>query len=158
PHRPEPALTTALSARNPKVQRLRRLSAKRTERAAEGAFVVEGWKLVDEALVAGFPLEAVFVAEGAAERLPVTAVPVYEVDERALAAALDAATPQGVAAIARLPRPDVALDASSGPLVVLVGVSDPGNAGALVRTAEAAGCGAVLFTDRSVDAYAPKCV
>jgi TrmH family RNA methyltransferase len=41
---------------------------------------------------------------------------------------------------------------------VLCGVSDPGNAGTLLRIAEAAGLGAVLFSDGSVDPYSPKCV
>jgi TrmH family RNA methyltransferase len=96
-------LTTALSARNAKVQRLRRLAAQRRERAEEGAFVVEGWKLVEEALATGFALEAVFVAANAVDRELSTDVPVHVVEERALASALDTTTPQGVAAIARIP-------------------------------------------------------
>src|SRR5690606_19426236 len=49
--------------------------------------------------------------------------------------------------------------AAAGPLaLVLVGVSDPGNAGTLLRSAEAAGGGAVLFCDGAVDPYGPKCV
>ena len=152
-------MTSALSARNPKVQRLRRLSAKRTERVAEGAFVVEGWKLVEEALAAGFPIESVFVDTEGAARIDAGRVPVHLVDASVLAGALDTRTPQGVAAIARTPAVALGeLDATAGPVVVLVGVGDPGNAGTLVRTAEAAGCSAVLFSDGSVDAYAPKCV
>jgi TrmH family RNA methyltransferase len=47
----------------------------------------------------------------------------------------------------------------AGPLaLVLVGVGDPGNAGTLLRSAEAAGAGAVLFCEGSADPYAPKCV
>jgi TrmH family RNA methyltransferase len=52
-----------------------------------------------------------------------------------------------------------ALDrAGAAPILVLCGVSDPGNAGTIVRMAEAAGVGAVLFCDGSVDPFAPKCV
>jgi TrmH family RNA methyltransferase len=152
-------LITALSARNPKVQRLRRLSAKRADRAAEGAFVVEGWKLVEEAIAAGVPLEAVFVDPDGAARVDVGSVPVHVVEASVLAGALDTRTPQGIAAIARAPLTHLdAVDANAGPVLVLVGVGDPGNAGTLVRTAEAAGCSAVLFSNGSVDAYAPKCV
>jgi TrmH family RNA methyltransferase len=152
-------LTTALSARNAKVQRLRRLAAQRRARAEEGAFVIEGWKLVDEALQTGFAVEAVFVAASAVDRLSPGNVPVHVVDERALAGALDTATPQGVAAIARIPSAaSDEFQVGQGPVLVLVGVGDPGNAGTLLRAAEAAGCRAVLFVDGSVDAYSPKCV
>ena len=48
---------------------------------------------------------------------------------------------------------------AAGPLaLVLVGVSDPGNAGTLLRSAEASGAGAVVFCDGSVDPFGPKCV
>jgi TrmH family RNA methyltransferase len=71
-------------------------------------------------------------------------------------------TPQGVAVIAR--RPEVAVDAAvaaaaAGSLtLVLVDVGDPGNAGTLLRAAEAAGAAAVLFCGSSVDPCNPKCV
>ncbi len=153
-------MTTALSARNPTVQRLRRLSARRADRVAEGAFVVEGWKLVAEALVAGSALlvrSSVDVDEIA--RVPSTDVPVHPVDGRVLAGALDTTTPQGIAAVARIPARTLDdVDAGLGPVLVLSGVGDPGNAGTLLRGAEASGCSAVLFCDGSVDAYAPKCV
>jgi TrmH family RNA methyltransferase len=65
-----------------------------------------------------------------------------------------------VAAVARIAeRPPTDAAAAAGPLaLVLVGVSDPGNAGTLLRSAEAAGGGAVLFCDGSVDPYGPKTV
>ncbi len=73
---------------------------------------------------------------------------------------MDAVTPQGVAAIGRFAaRPPAEVAGDAGPLaLVLVGVADPGNAGTLLRSAEAAGAGAVLFCDGSVDPYGPKCV
>ncbi|MGH9275569.1 MAG: TrmH family RNA methyltransferase, partial [Acidimicrobiales bacterium] len=79
-----------------------------------------------------------------------------------LARAVDTKTPQGIAAIAR--RIDVTVDvavavAAGGPLtLVLVDVADPGNAGTLLRAAEAAGAAAVLFCGGSVDPCNPKCV
>jgi TrmH family RNA methyltransferase len=79
-----------------------------------------------------------------------------------LARASDTVTPQGVAAIARsfeVPLDEAITAASVGPLaLVLVDVNDPGNAGTLVRTAEAAGAAAVLFCGSSVDPSNPKCV
>jgi TrmH family RNA methyltransferase len=152
------------SARNPHVQRLRRLSRRRSARAEEGAFVVEGETLVAEALDAGVELTEAFVEAGVdpglVERLSTAGVPVHELADGVLAGAVSTVTPQPIAAIAT--GADVTLDAAlAGPpalVLVLVGVADPGNAGTLLRTAEAAGAGAVLFCAGSVDPYNPKCV
>jgi TrmH family RNA methyltransferase len=85
---------------------------------------------------------------------------VRQVQPDVLAKATETVTSQGVATIAaaRAVTVENAIE-RMGPLaLVLVGVTDPGNAGTLVRTAEAAGAGAVLFCDGSVDAFSPKCV
>jgi TrmH family RNA methyltransferase len=92
------------------------------------------------------------------ERLERTGVPVHEVAAGTLARVGDTVTPQGIAAIAGLPAPDAAAADAADVVLVLVDVADPGNAGTLVRTAEASGAGAVLMTGTSVDPYSPKCV
>lgn len=148
------------------MQRLRRLSGRRAARLDESAFVIEGPTLVREALEAGLRLTEVFAAPGVAADLLTAAesagAVVRIVAADVLARCLDAASPQGVAAIA--PRVDVgvaaAVDAAAtGPLaLVLVDVNDPGNAGTLLRAAEAAGASAVLFCGDSVDPWNPKCV
>ncbi len=85
-----------------------------------------------------------------------------EVTPDVLARAVDTVTPNGLAAIA--PRvevsvPDAVLAAATGPLaLVLVDVADPGNAGTLLRAAEASGAAAVVFCGSSVDPSNPKCV
>ncbi|CAN5167060.1 hypothetical protein BH18ACT4_BH18ACT4_07320 [soil metagenome] len=112
---------------------------------------------------------------GALERAHQAKVAVHEVAPGTLARVTATVTPRGLVAIA--PTPTATLDAlddarrdarrdagsdggdrSGGFVVVAVGVSDPGNAGTLVRAAEAAGVRAVLFSDGSVDPFAPKCV
>lgn len=150
--------------RHPSVQRLRRLSRRRSARVDDDAYVIDGPVLVGEALDAGIDVLEVIVEHRApletvdrAERAGAT---VRHVDVGVLARVLDTVTPQPVAAIAR--RHDVApVDAVSraGSLaLVLVAVNDPGNAGTLLRVAEASGAGAVLFCDGSVDPFNPKCV
>jgi RNA methyltransferase, TrmH family len=69
-------------------------------------------------------------------------------------------TPHGVAALARMAEraPGDVLGAAGPLALVLVGVSDPGNAGTLLRSAEASGAGFVAFCDGSVDPFGPKCV
>lgn len=63
-----------------------------------------------------------------------------------------------MAAVARTPKATLAEVPAGAPVLVCVAVGDPGNAGTLLRSAEAAGFGAVVFTAGSVDPFAPKCV
>jgi TrmH family RNA methyltransferase len=119
---------------------------------------------VGDALEHGHPLEAIFVESDAGSVIDLTdsPVPVHVIEPGSLAKVTDTVSPQGVAAIAPMPQcsGDV-LDQvvrRQGIVLVLAGVSDPGNAGTLVRVAEAAGVGAVLFCDEAADPFAPKCV
>jgi RNA methyltransferase, TrmH family len=160
-----------LSARNPNVVHLRRLTGRRRSRAEHGQFVVEGVGLVHEALEAGVAIEVIYV-DGAADpggsemdamrsQADAAGVPVRWLADGVLAKVTDAVTPQGAAAVA-VGRPlalEQFLDSPPrGLLVVLAGVSDPGNAGTLVRTAEATGASAVVFCEGSVDPLGPKTI
>jgi RNA methyltransferase, TrmH family len=160
-----------LSARNPNVLHLRRLTGRRRARAEHGQFVVEGAALVRQALQAGVAIETIYV-DGAADpgqselAAMLTQADAAEVRVRWLAAGVlgkvtDAVTPQGAAAVAA-GRP-TGLEqflgrAPQGLVVVLAGVGDPGNAGTLVRTAEATGATAVVFCEGSVDPLGPKTI
>jgi TrmH family RNA methyltransferase len=146
------------------MQRLRRLSRRRRARSDEAAFVIDGPTLLAEALDAGVRLDEVVAEPGCPQalldRAGAAGAVVLRTGEGALARVVDAVTPQRVAAVARLAdRSPAEAAGAAGPLaLVLVGVSDPGNAGTLLRSAEAAGGGAVLFCDGSVDPFGPKCV
>jgi TrmH family RNA methyltransferase len=128
--------------------------------------VIEGPVLVAEALAAGLEVQELLVEPGTADELVTDArrrgVTVRLVTPGVLARSVDTATPQGVAAIAARPEVDVATAvgaAAKGPFaLILVNVADPGNAGTLLRAAEAAGAAAVLFCGGSVDPCNPKCV
>jgi TrmH family RNA methyltransferase len=146
------------------VQRLRRLAHRRDERAEAGAFVIDGPTLLAAALDAEVPITEVFVDEDDRRTRPVVeraaraGARVIELRHGVLAGATGTVTPQAVAAIApttQVPLDDVLDDAV---VLVLAGVADPGNAGTLVRSAEAAGVTAVVFCDGSVDPFAPKTV
>ncbi len=152
-----------LGARHQKVVRLRRLVARRGVRAAERAFVIEGETLVSEALSAGVVVEALFVADGSQD-LPVVrragagGYRVHRLDPGVLERVAGTVTPQPVLAVAQ--ACDVALEAvvGTGLVMVCVDVRDPGNAGNILRSAEAAGAGAVVFCTGSVDVFNPKTV
>jgi TrmH family RNA methyltransferase len=153
-----------IGARHHTLQRLRRLSRRREARSGARAYVIDGPTLLAEALDAGVEVTDV-VAEPDCplelfDRAALAGAAVYRSSAGALGRFVDTVTPQRVAAIARIDdRTPGQAAAAAGPLaLVLVGVSDPGNAGTLLRSAEAAGAGAVLFCDGSVDPFGPKCV
>ena len=106
--------------------------------------MVEGVKVLSEALAAGVPVEAVFAAPGSPPEL--------------LERVAGTVTPQPVLAVA--PYLDVDLDRleQADLVVVCVDVRDPGHAGPVLRSAEAAGAGGVVWCNGSVDVYNNKAV
>jgi TrmH family RNA methyltransferase len=122
--------------------------------------VIEGPTLVAEAIAAGVELDAIY----ADEDLEVIGVdPVVAVAAGVLDRVLDTVTPQGICAIAPIltvPVDEIAAVAVSAgrPIVVLDRVADPGNAGTIMRAAEASGCLGVVLTEGSVDPWSPKTV
>ncbi|HEX9693302.1 MAG TPA: RNA methyltransferase [Gemmatimonadales bacterium] len=132
---------------------LHRRRARRRRRLA----LVEGWRLVEEALDAALAFRGVLV-EGERERRPADAmilgrladhaVPIDEVAASELADVCSTEAPQGILAIVEPPRWDLATlqPAPRQPVLVIDGVQDPGNVGALLRTAHALGAvGAILL-------------
>lgn len=145
-----------LKAGNTRLKEMRRLS-RRSERSERRLFLAEGPNAFEAALAAGCVLE-VFARPGDGHALPEIpdGIRVTWVDERALASLSDAVAPAGVVALCRFV--DVpAEEALTGRLVALCAdVRDPGNAGTVVRCADAAGAAGVVLAGNSVDLYNPK--
>lgn len=108
-----------------------------------------------------------FVTAAAAQRCPElheaaleAGVRVHDITDRAAAALSETVTPQGLAVVCDQPvrSLDEALAGAPSLVAVLVDVADPGNAGTVVRVADAAGCSAVLFAGDTVDPYNGKAV
>jgi TrmH family RNA methyltransferase len=151
------------SARNPKIQWVRALQSRPKERREARRFVVEGVRLAEEALQAGWEAELVlyspelsgrglqvverFVGQGAA---------VEQVEAGVLRAASDTQNPQGLLAI--LPTVELPFPEKLTFLFIPDGVRDPGNLGAMLRTAAAAGVEAVCLPPGAADPFAPKVV
>ncbi|HEY3241244.1 MAG TPA: RNA methyltransferase substrate-binding domain-containing protein, partial [Acidimicrobiia bacterium] len=121
-------------------------------RRAEGAFVLEGANVVSTALEAGAELEALYVAPGAEATCPellalasARGLEVVWLAAGVLERVSDTVTPQPVLAVARRRSPVLGDLAGADLVVVGVDVQDPGNAGTLVRSAEAAGAQGVVF-------------
>jgi RNA methyltransferase, TrmH family len=124
-------------------------------------FLAEGPNLVEAALRRGVVSE-VFATEDAAARFAklLGAADVQLVTERAAKALSDTVTPVGLVAVCRLPEVSLeeVLDASPGLVAVAVETSEPGNAGTLIRLADAMGADAVILAGNSVDPYNGKCL
>jgi RNA methyltransferase, TrmH family len=135
---------------------------RRSARDADRVFVVEGTKLLAEALAATAPIEGVYVAEGtddpAVDEAAAAGIRIHELGAGVIERVADTTTPQPVMAI--VPYVDVALEKvqNASLLVVCVDLRDPGNAGTVLRSAEAAGAGGVICADGTVDLFNPKTV
>jgi TrmH family RNA methyltransferase len=134
----------------------RHVARKRT-----GRFLVEGPNLVEAALRRGVVSE-VFVTDAALDRVgPLPAdVSVHVVTERAAKALSDTVTPVGLVAVCEMDLPSIEDVLAGEPrlIAVAVGISEPGNAGTLIRIADAMGADAVVLAGHSVDPYNGKCL
>ena len=161
--RPDAALTNPISDR---VKSVRRLSG-RSARLRAGRFVVEGPQSVREAVRRGVGVHELFATDEAMLRQPeivelahAAGLAVRPASSEVIAAMADTVTPQGWLAVCDLieDRLDDVLTARPRLLAVLSQVRDPGNAGTVIRAADAAGADAVLLTESSVDVHNSKCV
>jgi RNA methyltransferase, TrmH family len=124
-------------------------------------FLAEGPNLVEAALRRGLVSE-VFVTESASNRFGslLAGIPVHVVTERAAKALSDTVTPVGLVAVCSVPETDLDDVLAGTPRLVAVAVeiSEPGNAGTLIRIADAMGADAVVLAGQSVDPYNGKCL
>jgi TrmH family RNA methyltransferase len=152
-----------LTERSGRVAAARKLT-RRAGRDAVDAFLAEGRQAVSEALKSPDVVREVFATETAAaahrDLLAGTTVPVRLVTDKAAAGLSETVTPQGLVAVCDLPEasPERLVSAPPRLSVALAGIADPGNAGTVLRTADACGAGAVVFGAGSVDPFGGKVV
>jgi TrmH family RNA methyltransferase len=157
------AAAAPLGASHPDVRELRRLLRSRRARDESARFVIEGPRVLQSALDHGIELDGVFVSEVDADLDVVRQCRARGIAVRVLAAGVaerlgDTVTPQGVFARGVLRRATAGALTGADFVLVADRVSDPGNAGTLVRSGAAAGVDAISLGAGSVDAYNPKVV
>ncbi len=152
------------SIRSPRIKGARRL-AKRAFRQRERRFLAEGPQAVREALAAPGTVHDLYTTSEAMQRhadllsaAHARDVPVHRVSLEVMSELAQTVTPQGLLAVCDFVDVSLADVGRIRLAAVLPHVRDPGNAGTVLRTADAAGADAVIFTDASVDPYNGKCV
>jgi TrmH family RNA methyltransferase len=160
------APATPLGAHSPRLKAARRLT-KRAFRQRERAFLAEGPQAVAEAFRFGAGITDLFVTVPARSKhqdlvaeIAAAGIPVHVVNGDIMDELAQTVTPQGLLAVCGFVDVPLAGVAAGKPklVVLLANVRDPGNAGTVLRTADAAGAQAVVFADASVDPYNGKCV
>jgi TrmH family RNA methyltransferase len=156
------------SLNSPHVARVKALIGSRgvKERKAAGQFVAEGLQCVREALVAksGPTIETLYVTSNGRRKLEeladLASLNVVDVSDEVMKEMSETITPQGILAVCAIPN--VSLDSltlnGSRRFIYLSEVQDPGNAGTILRSADAFGMDAVITSPGSVDMYSPKVV
>ncbi len=138
---------------------------KRSDRWTEGACVLEGPDLIDAALESGIEVEALYIEDRALTSAACSAsiaraqehgVAIFSLPEGTLFKVADTKSPQPVLATAKMRVAGLADIPTDRAILVLDNIRDPGNAGTMVRSADAAGVGGVLFTGDCVDPFNPK--
>lgn len=152
------------SAENPAVRHAVRLSREKKYRLASGEMVLEGGKLLAEALASGVIPRDIFIDRERApcpesallEKAAAGGARLFHVPARLLNKLSNVETPQGI--VFTCPRPVKALDTLIGArrLVILEALQDPGNLGAVLRSADAFGIDGVILAGGCTDVSAPK--
>mgnify|MGYP000031328822 CR=1 FL=1 len=149
---------------NAAIKQYRKLARSRKERTKAGLFVLEGFRLVSDAVKNGAALTQLFwtedgLARWQAEGLPTAwdGVRCAQLSDSLAAELSQTEHSQGVYAICQMPQPPAlsALIHAGGSYAVLHQLQDPGNAGMILRTADALGLDGVIYS-ASCDIYSPK--
>ena len=153
------------SLQSPHVVRVKALLSSKKDRTESKLFIAEGIQGVREALLIEGEVETLYLTKSGTERMnkagiDFSAVNVVEVSEKVADAMSDAITSQGIVAICRMmiQGAETLETLAASHVIYLNEIQDPGNAGTILRTADAMGISAVVTSPGSVDFYSPKVV
>ena len=157
--------TALTSTHNSHVKQARLLGARKA-RYRERAFLVEGVRLLEDAVSAGFFPERLFFdssrlsepLEQTIKHIAAHSTIVHDVPGSVIEMLGDTESPQGIIAIFRFPDLPIVVNDVAPLFVVTDGLKDPGNLGTLMRAATAAGVHALFVSRDTVDPYSPKVI
>ncbi|KAB1066022.1 TrmH family RNA methyltransferase [Salibacter halophilus] len=141
-----------LSKRELKILRSLRQKKFRNE---HGKFLVEGEKLVQEAIESDFEVEAVYHGQSQTPPTP-SSFAVQEVSQKELSQISSMKNPPGIMALVKFP--DKSFKISSDKILAVEGINDPGNLGTILRIADWFGIETVLCSEETVDEFNPKVI
>jgi TrmH family RNA methyltransferase len=133
-------------------------------RKIEQKFIVEGIKLVDEALKSDFECELILTSESFAKnnsrrlntyKHSTIVQTISDIDFESIA---DTKTPQGILAIVEIPLQRYVDETRKNTIIALENISDPGNIGTIIRTCDWFGINEIIISSNSVDLYNPKVI
>lgn len=153
------------SASNPFIKEIKSLHDKKGRRNL-GAFLLEGTRLIEDALGSGASIRCFVVADTFAEKSPKLlekaagkASRVYALPDELFARVSETQTPQGIMAVVDIPHYGMeAVLLGHSRIMVLENLQDPGNLGTIIRSADACGFDGIILSRDSVDPYNPKVV
>lgn len=157
-------MTDIASPRNERVKLVKALQSRARQRRREGKIVLEGVRLITDALACGLTPEFVLYtvdevtlgrpAYRLFQQLAELNIPLLSVSQGIMEQISDTETPPGLLAV--VPLPQVAMPEVVSLALVLDAMNNPGNLGSALRTAAAAGVDVVILTPNTVDPYNPK--
>lgn len=149
---------------NDNIKKIKKLKEKKY-RKQEGKYIIEGSKLIEEAIKENAKIEQIIVCEDCITEATNSNL-LYEiakydciyVSEKVFKTLTDVSTPQGMLAVIKKKDNKKEVNYNEDMIVILDGVQDPGNMGTILRTIDSAGLSQVIVTKEVVDAYSPKVV
>lgn len=148
------------STANPQVKAWKKLADKKGRKKTQ-TYLLEGWHLVKEALLANEAIDNILIAPNfkyLEELTKLTDIELTKISPAIAAQLSETKTPQGIFAEVKIPKLSLEPTTAKGAWLFLDGVQDPGNIGTMVRTADAAGFAGVVFGAKTADMYHPKVV
>ena len=148
-----------ITSRDNKIFKLAKLLKTQKGRVEKGLFMIEGFRIVKDALLKGVKAECIITKDGTALEFSANC-PVYAFAPKLFSEIAETVSPQGVIAICTVKkcRLEDILSLGKKCVVMCETLQDPGNIGTVIRTAHAADCGGVILTKGCCDLYNPKIV
>lgn len=162
-------MDTIINSLNNKYVKQVRMLSKRKQRWKDKQFVIDGIRAVKDALISQANIEFVLFSADVRDRYGATSLidaclekglKVFEVDKRTMNDVTDTESPQGIMAVVNfeVSHNEINLKDEANFVVILDRVQDPGNMGAIIRTADAFGVDTIVITKGCVDLYNPKTI